>query len=129
MVSYVYISLSLLRHPQNGELCIYIYKYIYSSSSVTEWSESRVMYTMYIYKYGSSTSFTEWSEVESRDLVTLQDEDDQELVADGVLSMRWSDFRLAWDPWVSHDIQSIVWPKTDHFWTPDILVLNGYLNK
>ena len=58
-------------------------------------------------------------------MVMLQDAQDQELVADGVLSMRWSDFRLAWDPWMSNDMDTIVWPKTDKIWTPDVLLLNG----
>ncbi|KAK7098261.1 neuronal acetylcholine receptor subunit alpha-5-like [Littorina saxatilis] len=53
------------------------------------------------------------------------DSENQELVADGVLSMRWSDFRLAWEPWVSTDVTTIVWPKADSFWTPDIVVVNG----
>ena len=60
-------------------------------------------------------------------MLTLKDAQNQELVADGVLSMRWGDFRLAWEPWVASNMDAIVWPKADSLWTPDILVLNGWV--
>lgn len=57
--------------------------------------------------------------------VSSQDRERQEVEAEVLLSIRWNDFRTAWDPWMFGGVQTLVWHDVDAVWKPDIVVDNG----
>nr|KAG5709140.1 hypothetical protein BaRGS_028596 [Batillaria attramentaria] len=47
------------------------------------------------------------------------------MVADALLRLRWSDFRVAWNQYMVSSVNTLVWPNADSTWTPDVVVTNG----
>ncbi|KAK7500454.1 hypothetical protein BaRGS_00008361 [Batillaria attramentaria] len=57
--------------------------------------------------------------------IVAMDPSTQEMVADALLRLRWSDFRVAWNQYMVSSVNTLVWPNADSTWTPDVVVTNG----